>query len=56
MKLKQTGKNTDRLKTYIIFLGINLNCYHTALKYTPNIRKHCEEEQIFSFSKKVVYH
>lgn len=23
MKLKQTGKNTDRLKVYIIFLGIN---------------------------------
>lgn len=50
MKLQQTGKNTDRLKVYIIFLGIDLNYYYTALNCTPNIRKHCKEEtNIFIF-------
>jgi len=43
-KLKQTGKKNEKLKLYIIFLGINLYYYYTALKCTPNTTNHCKEE------------
>lgn len=43
-KLKQTGKNAEKLKSHVIRLGINLNHYHTALKRTPNVTDHRKAE------------